>query len=122
MNKEQVFDILSLIKQYYDRFEVSQMKINAWHDVLEPEDFNAVYSILKEVVKTNKFPPTIAEIMPTKQLNGVMGVEETRKYLDKLEAEEKERRKNSDLQAFPKTLAEFKKMMAEKEKNKNVES
>jgi len=118
MTKKETFQILKLIQQFYERFEINQDKIDAWHDVLQAEDFNAVYSILKSVVKTNKFPPTIAEILPTKQLNGVMGVEATKAHLDKLKQEE-DKRRNSDLQAFPKTYAEFKRMMAEKEKRGN---
>jgi hypothetical protein len=113
MNKEQVFEILSHIKLFYERFEVTQEKLNAWHNILEDEDFNAVYSILKGVVKTNKFPPTIAEILPSKQLNGVMSVEKTKEHLDKLKRDEEEMAQGEKLD-FPRDYKAFKKFMEER--------
>lgn len=116
MIKKETYNILQYVKAYYERFEITQEKINAWHNVLQAEDFEAVKQILSSYVRTNKFPPTVAELIPTKQLNGVMSVEQTRVHLDKLEREREAAKQQSKKIDFPKDFKAFQKFMAEREK------
>jgi len=62
VNKKQVVEIFKLIKSVYPNFEVDQMKVDTWSKVMKGQDYERVIIKLEEHMKTNKFPPTIAEI------------------------------------------------------------
>jgi hypothetical protein len=116
MIKKEAFNIMQYVKVFYERFEINQEKINAWYNVLQAEDFQEVRKIVEVYARTNKFPPTVAELLPTKQLNGVMSVEQTRAHLDKLEREREAAKQQSKKIDFPKDFKAFQKFMAEREK------
>src|SRR5690625_2846423 len=62
VNKKQIVEMFKLIKSVYPNFEVDQMKVDAWAKVMRGQDYDRIIIKLKEHKKTNKFPPTIAEI------------------------------------------------------------
>lgn len=63
MNKQELFKVLDNVHEYYDRFEVTQKRIDSWHEILKDYDFNVVMKNLKKYSTTSKFPPTIADLL-----------------------------------------------------------
>ncbi|MEM1505956.1 replicative helicase loader/inhibitor [Domibacillus sp. 8LH] len=62
MDKQQVFKILHTINTAYSRFEVTDDRVILWSEMLQEMDFDKVNARLRQHIKDNKFPPSIAEI------------------------------------------------------------
>jgi hypothetical protein len=87
MNKEQTFEVLTLIKDFYEHFEITQSKIDSWHLVLKHSDLEKVKSNLLNYCKENSFPPKVADLIKEKpkvldRINAIPDVDETRRYLE----------------------------------------
>lgn len=68
MTKEQVFEMLKEISVIWERFEVTQEKIDTWYRYLKDEKQELVSVNLFEYVMGNKFPPTIADLTKEREL------------------------------------------------------
>lgn len=86
ISKAQTFEILSLIREFYEQFEITQKKIDSWHLILKDYEFEIIKDNLLKHCKTNKFVPKIADLIQHKEItldrmNAIPNVEETQKYL-----------------------------------------
>lgn len=63
MTKEQVFEALSILRDVYGSFEFDQQKLNTWHRILKNQDPVKVLKNLEKHIRTNKFAPTISELI-----------------------------------------------------------
>ena len=62
MNRMQVVELFKFLKSIYPSFDVNTEKIDAWAIAMTDMDYERVMARVKEYVKENKFPPTVAEI------------------------------------------------------------
>ena len=68
MTAEETRKMLRLLRTAYPRFyqdldaERVGDVIDLWREMFEVDKFDHVYSAVKEYIKTEKFPPTIADI------------------------------------------------------------
>lgn len=74
MNKKQVLDLIIKIEEFYNNpftrnlghDETKEQKIikvvDSWSLMLEDQDYKHVMKKLKKHVRSNKFPPTIADL------------------------------------------------------------
>ncbi|WP_339205273.1 replicative helicase loader/inhibitor [Bacillus sp. PS11(2022)] len=91
MIKKQTFEIMSLIKQYFEHFEITQQKIDSWHELLQEAEYEEVRRNLINFCRLNKFPPKVADLLNAKpatvdRVNAIPSVEETKEYLAKMAA------------------------------------
>lgn len=89
MTKKQVFEILSLINEFYEHFDITQSKIDSWALLLKNSDFETVKDNLFKHCRTNKFPPKVSELLLEKtiiidRMNAIPNAEETRAYIESL--------------------------------------
>ncbi|EDU35714.1 hypothetical protein CLOSPO_01879 [Clostridium sporogenes ATCC 15579] len=69
MNKEQTIKILSIIKAAYPQWardlkvNDAQMMVTLWNDMLQDYEYNLVQIAIKKVIATNKFPPSVSEVI-----------------------------------------------------------
>lgn len=66
MNKEQVFEVLSLIGNSYSNFEVTQAKIDTWYKLLKDQNPAIVMKNVERYILGSRFPPTIADLRERK--------------------------------------------------------
>lgn len=62
MNKSQVFDLMIEIKKNYSNFDVSEDEVNRHHKYLKDFSLDAAMKNVDDHIKTNKYPPNIADI------------------------------------------------------------
>lgn len=99
MDKMQVMKLIQNIEQYYNNpftrnlhlIEPGKSKeeklisvVKLWHSGLEDQDSNLVMKNFMGHVKTNKYPPTIAELRVQKQDEGSKVNHEHLEYMRKL--------------------------------------
>lgn len=85
MNKKEVLQLIESIEILYDNpftkrrnyfnqdqsnEEVIVSVVNAWHDILKDESVEMVLKNFKRHIKTNKFHPTIAELLRKEERYG----------------------------------------------------
>ena len=83
MIKKETFALMESIQQFFPHFEITQSKIDSWQKVLSDADYKTVDDNLLKYVKSNKFPPTISDLV-TKQderIQNIPGIEETKSLL-----------------------------------------
>jgi hypothetical protein len=89
INKKETFELLTLIKDFYDQFEITQNRIDSWHMVIKNCDFESLKKNLLLYCRENIFPPKVADLIKEKpkildRMNAVPDVQETRRYLASL--------------------------------------
>lgn len=62
MDKKHVFKILNTINAAYARFDVTDERLMLWAEMMKDMDYDKVNARLKQHIKVNKFPPSVAEI------------------------------------------------------------
>lgn len=62
MNQEKTVELMELITTYFERFQVSEQKFNAWYEILKDHEFESCRKNLIKHVKESSFVPTIADI------------------------------------------------------------
>lgn len=62
MTKKQVVELFKLIVSVYPQFEVNQAKIDIWFRLMRNQNYERVMHRAERYIKTNKFPPTIADL------------------------------------------------------------
>lgn len=67
MTKRQTAELLQYINSFYPHVEVTQARINAWHDVMHDQEYESVMRKVKKYCTENKFPPTVADLYERKR-------------------------------------------------------
>lgn len=86
-SKNETFELLNLILDFYDQFEISQSRIDSWHLALKDYEFEKLKDNLLSYSKQNKYPPKITDLIGEKskildRMNAIPDVFETKRYLD----------------------------------------
>ncbi|GAA0082452.1 MULTISPECIES: replicative helicase loader/inhibitor [Clostridium] len=69
MTLEETIKILSIIKAAYPQWAKdlkasdAKMMVTLWNDMLQDYEYNLVQVAIKKVIATNKFPPSVAEVI-----------------------------------------------------------
>lgn len=63
MKRTETIKLLSLISTAYLNFELTEERIELWHEFLRNFQFEKGLLHLKRHIETNAFPPTIADIL-----------------------------------------------------------
>lgn len=66
MRLEETVMIMKAITNYYSQFSVTEEMVKVWHDILREYPFQHVAQNLRDYVRENKFPPTIADLVKSK--------------------------------------------------------
>lgn len=66
MTRDEVKGLFKFLKYVYPNFEVSSEKVDIWHELLADQDLNEVMRKAKDHAKTNKYPPSVAELYTPK--------------------------------------------------------
>mgnify|MGYP001054982987 FL=1 len=62
MTRDELKNIFKLLVNVYPNFVVSSEKVDIWYEFLKDNDYQSVLNKTKEYVKTNRFPPSIADL------------------------------------------------------------
>jgi hypothetical protein len=66
VNKEQIFDLLSFLKEVYPGFDFEQSKIDTWHRLLKDQNPAEVMKNAERHSLESKFVPTISDLRTRK--------------------------------------------------------
>jgi hypothetical protein len=96
MNKKDVLTVLKTIGEFYNQKPLTEHetlnKINMWHDILKDYEFSIVSENLKNHIKTNRYPPVIADLITQVEDREryIPTAEDTKRLLDEYEQKQKE--------------------------------
>lgn len=62
MTKGEVAKLLTVLAAVYPKFEVDDLKVHVWHEMLGDLDYAVVSMAVKKLIMQNTFPPAIAEV------------------------------------------------------------
>lgn len=62
MSKAEIIKLLTIIAAMYSRFEINELKVNLWLDMIGDLPFKVAQLAVKKVMMTSEFPPTVAEV------------------------------------------------------------
>jgi len=62
ITKAEVTKLLTVIASMYPRFEVNELKISLWYDMVGDLSYQAAQMALKKTMLTSVYPPTVADI------------------------------------------------------------
>lgn len=87
ISKKETFELLTIIGDFYDQFEISQSRIDSWHLAIKDYEFDKLKENLLSYSRENKFPPKITDLIGEKsktldRMNAIPNVIETKRYLD----------------------------------------
>ncbi|OLS33395.1 hypothetical protein [Bacillus sp. MRMR6] len=63
--KHETYALLGQISLYYEQFEVTQEKIDSWHEALIDFSYESLHSNLLTFVTHSSFPPKICHLTST---------------------------------------------------------
>lgn len=69
MTIEQVLELLTVIKVSFPNFyknvsnEEFHITVNVWFQILKEYDSIIIFLVLKDIIKSHKYPPTIADLI-----------------------------------------------------------
>jgi Loader and inhibitor of phage G40P len=124
VNKEQVFEVMTLFENVFNNFYFDQVKIDTWHRLLKDKDPEVILNNADRLAQESKFVPTISELINYSKEEvpsgpAVPSVEETNEML-------RERARNRRNAASPevreKALAEIRKILNIPDEVNNNES
>jgi hypothetical protein len=113
INKNETFELFELIQEFYDQFEITQSRIDAWHLVIKDCDFNTIKGNLLQYCRENIYPPKVADLVKDKskgldRMNAIPNVEETRNYLN---AYQKVKYTDEQLQSIEQSKSKIRKIL-----------
>lgn len=113
MDKKQTAVILEVIAtMYQNKFKVDnrQLLLDLWFDTLKDYDFEVISENLKVYYKTNKFPPSVAELVNNKEQRdrALPTIEETNQLLLGYEQAKEQKADPEQVEA---ALAEMRKVL-----------
>jgi hypothetical protein len=124
VNKEQVFEVMTLFENVFNNFYFDQVKINTWHRLLKDKNPEVILYNADRLAQESKFVPTVSELINYSKEEvpsgpAVPSVEETNEML-------RERARNRRNAASPevreKALAEIRKILNIPDEVNNNES
>ena len=62
MTKKEMAQLLAVLAASYPRFEVDDLKVRAWHEMLGDIDYAVASMAVKKLIMQNTFAPAIAEV------------------------------------------------------------
>ena len=62
MTKGEVAKLLAVLAAAYPKFEVHDVKVQVWHEMLGDIDYAVANMAVKKLIMQNTFPPAIAEV------------------------------------------------------------
>jgi len=62
MTKGEVAKLLAVLAAAYPKFEVNDVKVQVWHEMLGDLDYAVANMAVKKLIMQNTFPPAIAEV------------------------------------------------------------
>lgn len=62
MTKGEVAKLLAVLAASYPKFEVDDLKVHVWHEMLGDLDYSIASMAIKKLIMQNTFPPAIAEV------------------------------------------------------------
>lgn len=62
MNKGEIAKLLAVLAASYAKFEVDDIKVQVWHEMLGDLDYGIANMAVKKLIAQNTFPPGIAEV------------------------------------------------------------
>ncbi len=62
MDKQETAKILAVLAASYPRFEIDEVRVKVWYEMLKDYDYKAINHVVWEWIKEEAFPPSIAEI------------------------------------------------------------
>ena len=62
MTKGEVAKLLAVLAASYPRFEVDDLKVQVWHEMLGDLDYSLASLAIKRLILESTFPPSIAEV------------------------------------------------------------
>ena len=62
MTKGEVAKLLAVLAASYPKFEVDDLKVQVWHEMLGDLDYAVASMAVKKIIMQNTFPPAIAEV------------------------------------------------------------
>ncbi len=62
MTKSEVAKLLAVIAAAYPKFEVDDLKVQVWHEMLGDLDYSLASLAIKKLILESTFPPSIAEV------------------------------------------------------------
>ncbi len=62
MTKSETAKLLAVIAASYPRFEVDDLKVKVWHEMLGDLDYNVASMAVKKIIVQNTFAPAISEV------------------------------------------------------------
>jgi hypothetical protein len=63
VNKEQVFEVMTLFGNVFNNFYFDQVKIDTWHRLLKDKDPEVILYNAERLAQESKFVPTISELI-----------------------------------------------------------
>lgn len=112
MKKQQTYEVLTTIVEYYRGFldltdtAAVQRKMDTWHRVLKDKEFDTIIENLTNYVEVNKFPPSLSDLLEVEPLRG-RGVKTAAETLEMLQQHESEKPAEP---IDPRTLPEWKEL------------
>jgi hypothetical protein len=113
VNKEQVFEVMTLFENVFNNFYFDQVKLNTWHRLLKDKDPEVILNNADRLAQESKFVPSISELINYSKEEAPSGpavpsIEETSEML-------RERARNKRNAASPEVreqaLAEIRKIL-----------
>ncbi len=62
MTKSEIAKLLAVLAASYPKFEVDDLKVQVWHEMLGDLDYSIASMAIKKLIMQNTFPPAIAEV------------------------------------------------------------
>jgi hypothetical protein len=62
MTKGEVAKLLAVLAAAFPRFEVDDLKVQVWHEMLGDLDYDVANIAIKKIIILNTFPPAITEV------------------------------------------------------------
>lgn len=62
ITKAETAKLLTIIAAMYPKFEINNMKIELWFDMIGDLSFQVAQTAVKKVMLTSEFPPTVAQV------------------------------------------------------------
>jgi hypothetical protein len=62
MTKKEVAKLLAVLAAAYPKFEVDDLKVHVWHEMLQDIDYEVAGVAAKKLILEKTFPPSIAEV------------------------------------------------------------
>ncbi|MGO4181837.1 replicative helicase loader/inhibitor [Paenibacillus sp. TAF43_2] len=63
MKQTETAQLLAVIKTAYQNFLVTDQAVRLWHEYMKEISFSSAQKNLQEHIRSNRFPPTIADIV-----------------------------------------------------------